>query len=52
MYISDIIKTNANVVDSLYWATTDGVFVSGGMYVETGLPCKLAWKYTVVDGKL
>lgn len=52
MYISDIMRTEKNVVDSLYWSIDNGVFVSGGTYIETGLPCKLAWKYTVVDGKL
>lgn len=52
MYISDIMKTEKNVADSLYWATTNGVFISGGVYIDTGLPCKLGWLYSVVDGKL
>lgn len=50
IYFKNIVKTQVNTVDSLYYLDSgNNLIVSGGIYCDTGLPCYKSYKYTFVS---
>ena len=49
----EIFQGERNTVDAVYYLNDSGaLIVSGGIYLNTRLPCYKSWKYEVVNGFL